>query len=107
MDENAFFAAIDDTGAALPARARSHRVPPVSALLPGGSSLSELDGLTVRVIEAVICVRSDDTGYAARDRYRLVTTLFDPHCYPAEALIRRPIPTRRSVYHRSSVAMLR
>ncbi|MDT7711301.1 MAG: hypothetical protein QOG20_6908 [Pseudonocardiales bacterium] len=87
FDKNAFFAAIDDTGAALPARARSHRVPPVSALLLGGSSLSELDGLTVRVIEAVICVRSDDTGYA-RDRYRLVTTLLDPHRYPAEALIR-------------------
>jgi hypothetical protein len=87
FDKNAFFAAIDHTGAALLARARSHRIPPVTTLLPDGSYLSDLDGLTVRVIEAVICVRSDEHGYA-RDKYRLVTTLLDPHHYPAEALIR-------------------
>jgi hypothetical protein len=87
FDKNAFFAAIDHTGAALLARARSHRIPPVTATLSDGSYLSDLDGLPVRVIEAVIAVRSDEGGYA-RDRYRLVTTLLDHHRYPAEALIR-------------------
>jgi hypothetical protein len=41
----------------------------------------------VRVIEAVIEVRSDDGAYA-RDCYFLVTTLLDHHRYPAPALVR-------------------
>jgi Insertion element 4 transposase N-terminal len=78
FDANAFLAAVDRTGAAVLARARSHRVPPVDALLADGSYLSHLDGLTVRVIEAVVAVRSDE-GSQARDRYRLITTLLDHH----------------------------
>lgn len=60
---------------------------PVEAVLPDGSYRSQLDGLPVRVIEAVIVVRSDD-GHYARDRYRLITTLLDEHRYPAQALVR-------------------
>jgi len=87
FDNNSFFAAIDATGAALLARIRSNRVPLVEHLLPDGSYRSHLDGLAVRVIEAVIEVRSADGAYA-RDRYFLVTTLLDHHRHPAGALVR-------------------
>ncbi len=86
FDKNPFFAAIDATGAALLARIRSNRVPVVEHLLPDGSYRSHLDGLAVRVIEAVIDLRSDDGAYA-RDRYQLVTTLLDHHRFPADGLV--------------------
>ena len=55
--------------------------------MPDGSYRSHLDGLAVRVIEAVIEVRSAD-GSRTRDRYFLVTTLLDHHRHPAPALVR-------------------
>lgn len=86
FDANTFLRDLAGTGAQLLVRARSHRVPPVEAVLADGSYRSQLDGLAVRVIEAVIVVRSDD-GHYARDRYRLITTLLDEHRYPAQALV--------------------
>ena len=56
------------TGAHLLVRGRSQRIPPVEAVLTDGSYLSRLDGLTVRIIEAEIAVRSND-GHYAKDRY--------------------------------------
>jgi len=75
------------TGAQVLVRGRSQRIPPVEAVLTDGSYLSRLDGLTVRIIEAEIAVRSND-GHYAKDRYRLITTLIDEHRYPAQTLIR-------------------
>jgi Insertion element 4 transposase N-terminal/Transposase DDE domain len=87
FDAATFLAAVHRTGAMLLARARSQRVPPVLTHLPDGSYLSELDGLSVRIVEADLTVRGAD-GTAVGDRYRLITTLLDHRRYPAEALIR-------------------
>ena len=54
--------------------------------LPDGSYLSDLDGLSVRIIEADLTMRGAD-GTRVGDRYRLITTLLDPDRFPAEALI--------------------
>ena len=86
FDGGAFFAEVAGTGAALLARIRSHRNPPVLAQLPDGSYLSNLDGLQVRIIEADLTVTGMD-GSRVRQRYRLVTTLLDHHRFPAEDLI--------------------
>ena len=86
FDGGAFFAEVAGTGAALLARIRSHRNPPVLAQLPDGSYLSNLDGLQVRIIEADLTVTGVD-GSRVRQRYRLVTTLLDHHRFPAEDLI--------------------
>jgi hypothetical protein len=69
------------------ARVRCQRVPPVVTHLPDGSYLSELGGLTMRIIEADVTMRGAD-GTRIVERYRLVTTLLDHHRYPAQALIR-------------------
>ena len=87
FDSAGFLAAVHDTGAALLARARSQRVPPVLTHLPDGSYRSELDGLAVRIIEADLRMRGAD-GTRIGDRYRLITTLLDHRRYPADALIR-------------------
>jgi Insertion element 4 transposase N-terminal/Transposase DDE domain len=87
FDAATFLAAVHRTGAMLLARARCQRVPPVLTHLPDGSYLSELDGLSVRIIEADLTMRGAD-GTAVGDRYRLITTLLDHHRYPAGALIR-------------------
>jgi hypothetical protein len=50
--------------------------------------VSRLDGLAVRVIEAAITATGPDGQVIARDRYRLVTTLLDPHVDPAPVLVR-------------------
>jgi hypothetical protein len=68
-------------------RGRSQRIPPVAAVLADGSYRFQLDGLAVRVIEAVIARRSDD-GHYARDCYLLIITLLDEHRHPAETLTR-------------------
>lgn len=68
-------------------RARSQRVQPVLTHLPDGSCLSELDRLSVRIVEADLTMRGAD-GTAVGDRYRLITTLLDHHRYPADAVIR-------------------
>jgi hypothetical protein len=87
FDAATFLAAVHRTGARLLARARSQRVPVVLKHLPDGSYLSELDGLTVRIIEADLTMRGAD-GTRVGDRYRLITTLLDHHRYPADAVIR-------------------
>jgi len=51
-----------------------------------GTYLARLGAVTVRVIEAEICVRTS-TGRAT-GHYRLVTTLTDPREYPALSLMR-------------------
>ena len=59
----------------------------VMARLDDGSFLSQMGGLTVRVIAADVTVTcADGTRYAAS--YRLATTLLDHRAYPAMALIR-------------------
>jgi Transposase DDE domain len=86
FDANAFLASIASTGAMLLARSKSTRNPPVLEHLPDGSYLSELDGLRVRIIEADLTMSGAD-GSRVRDRYRLITTLLDHRCFPADALV--------------------
>jgi hypothetical protein len=59
----------------------------VLAHLSDGSFLSDLDGLTVRIIDAELTVTGAD-GSRVRDRYRLITTLLDHHHHPAAELVR-------------------
>jgi hypothetical protein len=87
FDANAFLADIASTGAMLLARSKSTRNPPVLKHLPDGSYLSDLDGLTVRIIEADLTMSGSD-GSRVRDSYRLITTLLDHDRYPASALVR-------------------
>ncbi len=87
FDANAFLADLAGTGAALLARSKSTRNPPVLAHLPDGSYLSCLDGLPVRIIEADLAMTGAD-GSRVHDRYRLITTLTDHRRYPAAALVR-------------------
>ena len=87
FDANAFLADLAGTGAALLARSKSTRNPPVLTHLPDGSYLSCLDGLPVRIIEADLAMTGAD-GSRVHDRYRLITTLTDHRRYPAAALIR-------------------
>jgi hypothetical protein len=83
FDSAAFIRAVDMTGALLLVRVRSTRRPPVLVHLPDGSYLSCLDGLQVRIIEAVLTVTGVD-GSRVHDSYRLITTLLDHRRYPAE-----------------------
>jgi hypothetical protein len=93
FDDGAFFAEITATGAALLARAKSARKPPVLSHLSDGSYLSRLDSrdgrhsLAVRIIEADVAMTGTD-GSRVADSYRLITTLTDHRRYPADALIR-------------------
>ncbi|XNR94547.1 IS4 family transposase [Streptomyces sp. R-74717] len=87
FDGNNFYTAVAKTGAQLLARLGSNRKPAVIAVLPDGSYLTRLGGLQLRVIEADITVTTRD-GQRIHDRYRLATTLLDPHSDPAAALVR-------------------
>jgi hypothetical protein len=93
FDDGAFFAEITATGAALLARAKSARKPPVLGHLSDGSYLSRLDSrdgqhsLDVRIIEAGVAMTGTD-GSRIADAYRLITTLTDHRRYPADALVR-------------------
>ncbi|HEX4063029.1 MAG TPA: IS4 family transposase [Streptosporangiaceae bacterium] len=93
FDDGAFFTQITATGAALLARAKASRKPPVLAHLPDGSYLSRLDSrdgrhsLDVRIIEAGVAMTGTD-GSRVADSYRLITTLTDHRRYPATALVR-------------------
>ena len=69
-------------------RVRCTRRLPVLTLLPDGSFLSLLDGLPVRVIEALITARDACGNLVAADQYRLVTTLTDHRSDPADRLVR-------------------
>lgn len=87
FDAAGFLTAIDQTGAQFLVRSKSTRRPPVLSHLPDGSFLSDLQGLSVRIIDAELTVTGTD-GSRVRDRYRLITTLLDHHRYPAEELVR-------------------
>ena len=59
------------------------------APLPDGSWLSRFGGVPVRVVDAEITIAT--SAGRATGRYRLITTLLDPHRYPAGELV--------SLYH--------
>jgi hypothetical protein len=87
FDATAFLTDIASTGAMLLARSKATRNPPVLTHLPDGSYLSDLNGLTVRIIEADLTMTGTD-GSRVHDRYRLITTLLDHRRYPASELVR-------------------
>jgi hypothetical protein len=72
--------------AMLLARSKSTRNPPVLEHVPDGSYRSDLDGLTVRIIEANLAMTGSD-GSRVHDSYRLITTLLDHRCFPAADLV--------------------
>lgn len=87
FDAAAFLNELNQTGARFLVRSRSTRRPPVLTHLPDGSFISDLHGLSVRIIDAELSVTGTD-GSRVRDRYRLITTLLDHHRHPAAELIR-------------------
>ncbi|HYX18274.1 MAG TPA: IS4 family transposase [Nostoc sp.] len=78
------------TGADLLIRCKNGRRLPVITRYSDGSWLSSIGTLRVRVIDAQISVKTTDGIHTSG--YRLITTLLDPHRYPAGELIR--------LYHR-------
>lgn len=87
FDSNRFLHAVAATGAQLLVRVKSTRRFAVRTVLPDGSYLTRVRGLTLRVIDARISVTGAD-GSRVRGTYRLLTTLLDPHTDPAAALVR-------------------
>jgi hypothetical protein len=87
FDSNEFLSAVAATGAQLLVRAKSSRRLPVVMVLPDGSYLTRIAGLTLRVIEAQITVTGAD-GSQINSVYRLLTTLTDHRSDPAAALVR-------------------
>jgi Insertion element 4 transposase N-terminal/Transposase DDE domain len=81
---------VSATGAHFLVRGSAIRKPSVGEILPDGSYLSRIDGLRVRIIEAVLDVHGAD-GSRLGDTYRLITTLTDWRRYPAGELV--------SLYH--------
>jgi hypothetical protein len=77
--------AITDTGAQLLIRCKANRKLPVLQRLPDGSYLSRWNETEVRVIEAEITIATK-TGRRG-GCYRLITTLLDPHHYPALEIV--------------------
>jgi hypothetical protein len=78
-------ATIAGTGAGLLIRCKANRRLPMIRRLPDGSWLSRVGSLTVRVIEAQISIKT--TTGTRTGGYRLLTTLLDPHAYPAAELV--------------------
>jgi hypothetical protein len=78
------------TGADLLIRCKNGRRLPVITRYRDGSWLSTIGTVRVRVIDAQISVTTTDGTHTGD--YRLITTLLDPHRYPAGGLIR--------LYHR-------
>ncbi|WP_067480851.1 IS4 family transposase [Nocardia amamiensis] len=77
---------ISGTGADLLIRAKLNRKVPTIARLDDGSWLTRIGTVTVRVIDAEIVVRCAD-GPRRTGRYRLLTSLADPHRWPAAELV--------------------
>jgi hypothetical protein len=77
------------TGADLLVRAKANRRLPILRRLHDGSWLSQIGMLPVRVVEAQISITT--TTGTRTGEYRLLTTLIDPHRYPAADLV--------AVYH--------
>jgi hypothetical protein len=86
FDGNALLKKIAGTRAQFLVRAKASRRPAVLAVLPDGSYLSRISGLTVRVIEARVSVTGAD-GSTVTGIYRLLTTLTDHRLDPAPVLI--------------------
>lgn len=74
------------TKADLLIRCKNNLTLPVIERLPDGSWLAPMGLLVVRVIDAEITV-TPEGGPQRRERYRLVTTLYDHRRYPAAELI--------------------
>jgi hypothetical protein len=87
FDAAGFLKDLNGTGAKFLVRGKSTRRPPVLAQLPDGSFVSDLDGMTVRIIDAELTVTGAD-GSRVGDRYRLITTLLDYDHHPAAELVR-------------------
>jgi hypothetical protein len=87
FDAGEFLAEVHATRAQFLVRLLSVRRPPVLRRFPGGSVLSVIAGIQVRVITATVTVTCHD-GTSYGDSYRLATTLLDWRAYPASALIR-------------------
>jgi hypothetical protein len=87
FDAGEFLAGVHATRARFLVRLLSVRRPPVLRRFPGGSVLSVIAGIQVRVITATVTVTCHD-GTSYGDSYRLATTLLDWRAYPASALIR-------------------
>ena len=87
FDSGGFLEAVAGTGAQFLARLTATRLLPAMAVLPDGTYLARISGLTVRVIDAQVTVTLA-TGFRFTARYRLATTLTDHRRYPAAALIR-------------------
>ena len=87
FDAAAFLNELNETGARFLVRSRSTRRPPVLTHLPDGSFLSDLHGVSIRIIDAELSVTGTD-GSRVRDRYRLITTLLDHDRHPAAELVR-------------------
>ncbi|MEU0157170.1 IS4 family transposase [Micromonospora fulviviridis] len=79
-------ATIAATGAHLLIRAKANRRLASVARLADGSWLSKIGALTFRVVEARISITT--TAGTHTGDYRLITTLLDPHHYPAADLVR-------------------
>jgi hypothetical protein len=73
------------TGADILVRLKNGRSMPVLARYPDGSYLSALGPTKVRVIDAEITITTNSGRRTGR--YRLATTLLDPHRYPAADLV--------------------
>lgn len=73
------------TGADLLVRCKSGRRLPVLSSYPDGSYLTVLAGTRLRVIDARISIAT--SAERRTGTYRLLTTLLDPHQYPATELI--------------------
>ncbi len=79
-------ATIAATGADLLIRCKNGRRLPILRRHRDGSWLSRIGTLSVRVLEARISVTT--TAGTRTGDYRLLTTLLDPHLYPAAELVR-------------------
>ena len=87
FDGNKLLKKIAATEAEFLVRAKASRRPAVQRLLPDGSYLARIGGLTLRVIEARVTVRGAD-GTTVTGVYRLLTTLTDHRLDPAPVLIK-------------------
>jgi hypothetical protein len=87
FDGNALLKKIAATEAEFLVRAKASRRPAVLAVLPDGSYLSRIGGLTLRVIEARVIITGAD-GSTVTGLYRLLTTLTDHRIDPAPVLIK-------------------
>lgn len=86
FDGDEFLKAVTATRAQALVRCRAVRRLPVLTVLPDGSYLTHLAGMTLRVIDARIQVTGAD-GIRTGSEYRLITTLTDHRADPAKTLI--------------------